>query len=156
MNTLSNVVDNAITRLRKPSGRLRTTATIVEGENGLFLGTSRRNNYNSWGFSGGKSEEDEPIIVAACREFQEETGLRALDMDLIDVRDYDNKSVDPVSHDEVWLYKVLRYEGTIRSDEESIALGEGLVKWCTIEELIAGTFGDYNKAIFEELYGITF
>jgi hypothetical protein len=36
------VVDNAIMRLRFPNGRLRTTATIVEGENGLFLATSRK------------------------------------------------------------------------------------------------------------------
>jgi 8-oxo-dGTP pyrophosphatase MutT (NUDIX family) len=115
-----------------------------------------KNDYNSWGFSGGKSNEGEFITTAAAREFEEETGLRALYMDLIDVRDYDNKTVTPVSEDEVWLYKVTKYEGTIRADEESIALGEGLVKWATVEELVAGAFGDYNRAIFKELYGYNF
>jgi 8-oxo-dGTP pyrophosphatase MutT (NUDIX family) len=136
------------------SGRLRTTALVVQSDfyPEMFLGTSRRDNYNLWGFPGGKTEDEEHVIACAQRELTEETGLIALDMDLIDVRPYDN----PVNGlaEEVWLYQVVRWRGELYTDAESMAKKEGLVRWITAKELLEGTFAEYNEAILRQYYGL--
>lgn len=148
----NKIMSEATMRLRKPSGRLRTTVLIVEGTDGTFLGVSRKNNWNDWGFPGGKSDEGEFITSCALRELKEETGLIALHMDLMDVRDYDNKTVDPVSHDEVWLYRVTKYDGELIPNGDLILRGEGITKWITTRELLLGSFNDYNRQILMEYY----
>ena len=139
--------------------RRKTTAIIVEN-GGKFLGVARKTNHNSWGFGGGKCEPGESTIQCAVRELEEETGLRPTSMNLLDVRDYDYIEDSPeamiVHADEVWLYRVNSYTGTILSNEELLERGEAPVKWCTAEELVAGFFGDYNKAVLEKIYGLSF
>jgi 8-oxo-dGTP pyrophosphatase MutT (NUDIX family) len=140
--------------------RRKTTAVIVEGDGGKFLGVARKNNHHSWGFGGGKCEKGESTILCAVRELEEETGLHATSMNLLDVRDYDYIIDSPeelvVHQDEVWLYRVNSYTGDILSNEELLEKGEAPVKWCTPEELVEGFFGDYNKAILEKVYGLSF
>jgi 8-oxo-dGTP pyrophosphatase MutT (NUDIX family) len=140
-------------RIRKPNGKLKTTSIIIEGENGTFLGVTRKDDHTKWSFIGGKCEEGESPITCCCRELEEETGLIANHVDLVDVRDYDNHAVNPPRPEEVWLYKVTKYTGTPYTDEEAKAKGEGLVGWVTPEQLLEGAFDDYNKEILEEYYG---
>jgi 8-oxo-dGTP pyrophosphatase MutT (NUDIX family) len=135
--------------------RLKTTSVIYRREDGFFLGVSRKYDYTSFGFAGGKCEEGESTIQCAVREFKEETGLEITSMNLKDVRDYDNKTVNPTSHDEVWCYVVRSFKGDFLNTEELIAKGEGITAWVLPDDLIAGAFGDYNKEILEKIYGIT-
>lgn len=134
--------------------RLKTTSVIVRREDGFFLGVSRKNDHTSFGFAGGKCEGDETSIQCAVRELEEETGLHATSMNLLDIRDYDNRTVEPVSHDTVYCYRINSYTGELHSNEELIAKGEGILRWVTAETLKQGAFGDYNREILRKIYDI--
>lgn len=131
-----------------------TTAVIVEGRDGKFLGVSRKYDYNSWGFGGGKCNVGESPVQCAFRELKEETGLSAISLFCVDVRDYVNKTVEPNTLDEVHCFVVTSFHGNLHSEDYLIEHGEGMVKWVTVEELKAGAFGDYNVEILKKLYNL--
>lgn len=131
-----------------------TTVVILEGENDQFLGVARKDNHNSWGFAGGKCENGEEPYACARRELAEETGVLATYMELRDIREYVNKTVNPPTLDTVYCYVVISCEGDITPNEELIARGEAPVKWVTPDELRAGVFGDYNEALLNKLYSL--
>lgn len=131
----------------------KTTTVIVRHANGKYLGVSRKYDHNSFGFAGGKCDDGEESARCAVRELEEETGLHATSMNLLDIREYVNKTVDPPTLDTVYCYRINTYKGELLSNEELIARGEGILKWVDKEELLKGAFGDYNEAIFTDLNG---
>ena len=50
---------------------------------------------------------------------------------------------------------VITYLGKSDTTNPKQVLEEGLVKWCTKEELITGSFADYNKKMFD-FFGIKY
>lgn len=131
-----------------------TTVVIIEGKNKTFLGVSRKYDHNSFGFAGGKCNRGESPIQCAFRELKEETGLSALALHRVDVREYLNQTVTPNTLDMVYCYLVSAYEGALHTNEYLLEQGEGVVKWVTVDELKAGAFGDYNIAILNKLYNL--
>lgn len=130
--------------------KLKTTSVILPFANGLFLGVSRKYDHNDFGFAGGKCEEGESSIQCAVRETKEETGIEITSMNLIDIREYVNKTVEPHTLDTVYCYVVNECRVfNMMTPEELIEKGEGVTKGVTREELIAGSFGDYNEQILE-------
>lgn len=131
----------------------KTTAAIVYNhETGLFLGVSRKNNHNSFSFGGGKCDGEETTIQCAVRELEEETGLKAKSMNLIDVTEHINRDSDPPRLDECWTYAIRSYEGELLSNEELLSRGEGILKWVTAEELGEGAFGELCTHLVEVYY----
>lgn len=129
---------------------VKSVTVIVKSTNGKYLGVSRKNDYEDFGFAGGKVEKDETPQIAAFRELREETGLKVKKISLADVRTYVNKTKNPPIVEEVYCYLVTPF-GDLKSNEELMAEGEGIIKWVDKEILVKGSFGDYNKAIIEAL-----
>lgn len=134
--------------------QLKTTTVIVRNEEGKFLGVTRKDNYNLWGFAGGKCEKNESGEDCAKRELLEETGLVAEEMKHIDDRMYVNNYNRPKTIDAVSCYEVTKYSGELLSEEELKERGEGLVRWVSMEPLIVGAFADYSTAILKQYYGL--
>ena len=128
--------------LRKSAATLITKR--VEGFK-LFLGVTRKGDQNDWGLPGGKADGDETYEQCAIRETQEETGL--IVSGLIPVY------TGPVK-DGIYIcttFYILDYykvEGRIRPEPGT----DCLVDWVTKEQLLSGTFKEYNAKVFERYY----
>jgi len=99
---------------------------------GRFLGVARRDNQNDFGLPGGKVEEGETELQAACRELEEETGI--------------------VAHPGC-MQEVFRREGGVTfrlgwphgcNWVKKPKAGEPRVDWVTANQLMDGSFGSYN------------
>lgn len=107
----------------------------------LFLGVSRKNNPSDFGLPGGKQEDRETVRDALSRELLEETGLHI-------------KSMKPLfrrfNKDKDLKFSVSTF--SVEVDSYDISTTEaGIVSWVTREVLEAGTFGSYNKALFDSI-----
>lgn len=114
----------------------------------LFLGVSRKTDQNDMGLPGGKADGHprETFHDAMSRELREETGLTVVSMKpLIKVAYGDQKTV--------WSFFVTVKEDLIAKPLEEIVNTKeaGRVAWVTREELLAGSFGDYNRQLFTYL-----
>lgn len=109
---------------------------------GRYLAVSRKHDWNDFGLPGGKIEHNEDFMTAAARELKEETGAvvdpRALSHVL-----YDDGETVTVDCSLLWIIKADRQ---LKRLEDT-----GIVDWVTREQLVAGSFGGYNKALFKKL-----
>lgn len=104
----------------------------------LFLGVSRKNNHNDFGLLGGKQEGKETSRDALAREVFEETGLTITHMSPL-FRRFN-------SHNDK---KFLVCTYMVEVEHFNLSTAEtGVVKWITKEELFSGSFGNYNKNLF--------
>jgi len=110
----------------------------------LFLGISRKTDHTDFGLPGGKVDPDETKKVAAHRELLEETGIEA-------DRLYEVFTQTCVGEEN---FNVTTYlcalpahiqPDTVKSKENSV------LKWLTKQELLQGSFGDYNRQLFDHL-----
>ena len=110
---------------------------VLINSDGLVLGVSRKTDHNDFGLPGGKKEEiDLTPEDTAIRECKEETGL-----------DISNLRLIFAIHKNGFMgYTYLAdYTGEINHNEPHV------VKWVPFERLILGSFGKYNKLVFESL-----
>lgn len=101
----------------------------------LILGVSRPDDHANFGLPGGQVEPGETAAQAARREVKEETNLDIDDVVEVPFR-------HPGRYANVTAFTATATGSIVASDE-------GAVKWCTKDELMAGRYGDYNRALFE-------
>ena len=111
----------------------------ADGSLGI-VGVARRNNPNSFALVGGKTEPNETEEEAATREVMEETGMFVSNLREVYRRIIDLKVDD--GHDAV-TFVADSYTGEPTQQE-----GEPECKWCSVQELLEGRFGDYNRQAF--------
>jgi 8-oxo-dGTP diphosphatase len=106
----------------------------------VILGVSRKYDHNDMGLPGGSVEENETFQEAVIREVMEETGLTVTSCEEIFERNCIYKGEDMIG--KTFLCQVI---GEIHTDEPHV------VKWVGWSELFSGSFGEYNKALFNHL-----
>lgn len=116
-----------------------------KGETDLYLGVSRKDNANDFGLPGGKVEPNESLEQAAKRELKEETGFNAHRLRLIFTEVCYGKDGQ---HYETHTFICEAFTGAMQSNEA------GVVKWVTRQELLDGSFGLYNKKLFDSIDGL--
>lgn len=114
---------------------------VLYNESGQVLCVSRKDDHTSFGLPGGKMEDIDMNFpqLTACRETFEETGIIVKPSDL--------QLVYACHHDGfmTYTYYTDKYTGTIEHDEPHV------VKWGLFDDLIAGSFGDYNKCVLDSI-----
>lgn len=108
-----------------------------------FLGVSRKNNPRDFGLPGGKVEHRESLYEALYREVLEETGYTITDTALEVFRNKDQDGYEVVT-------LIAKIDHTVA--RKALAPNEtGDVIWVSADELMRGSFGEYNKQLFESL-----
>ena len=114
-------------------------------DSNYILGVSRKDNDQAFGLVGGKVDPGETHEQAIIRETYEETDFRFT---------ISSRLLEKLCEGEV-DYVCTTFVGTINFyppiDWKGQKPGEGIIKWCTKQELFDGPFGEYNKTLFEVL-----
>lgn len=118
-------------------GRL-AACVLVQNAEGQFLAVSRKNNPGDFGLPGGKVDAGETPVEAAVRELREETGLSA-----------DINSMKLVFVADDGEYATYTYVGNVNG--EVLTSEPGVVQWVSADELLRGSFADYNRQLFRKL-----
>jgi 8-oxo-dGTP pyrophosphatase MutT (NUDIX family) len=121
-----------------------TAQLVIINDDGYVLCVSRKDNHSSMGLPGGKMEEQDmgnPHLTA-IRETLEETGIS---VNLLDIPK-DNLIFATHKYGSMsYTYLARNYYGEIDYDEPHA------VKWGTFQDLIDGSFGEYNKQVYDSL-----
>lgn len=109
---------------------MNPTCVVLVAERGSkVLATSRKTDHRDFGLPGGKVDPGETPEAALHRELREETGMRVFN--LRKVYEADNAG-----------WPIIVYTGAVKgraSTTENL-----LIKWCTWDEVCAGSFGHFN------------
>lgn len=118
---------------------------INQTDKSRFLGISRRDNREVFGLIGGKVDPGESLEEAIVREVKEETGF-----DFFIEANVFTKLCRGEKD-----FVVTTFSGIISHDLPTLwrneANEEGVVKWCSKAELLAGPFGIYNRELFNQI-----
>lgn len=106
-------------------------------KDGKVLAVSRKDDHTKFGIPAGKADGDETTEQTAIRELFEETGLVGSNLKFVFACVCKGKKD----------YWTVTYTADISGNIHE-STDEGVVKWVSPEELIAGPFGEYNKALF--------
>lgn len=109
----------------------------------LFLGVSRKDNHNDWGFPGGKLKGWIDIYDCILGELKEETGL-------------DGRICNHVFTDSDGSYTCAAYEVDIWPETPTIfdTKESGKVAWLPKEKFFESSFEAYNRKLFQALEAI--
>ena len=130
-----NVLDDADEEEQKTKKAACVLVFHPDGER--VLAVSRKTDPNDFGMPGGKVDSGETPEEAAVRETKEETGLDVVDLELVFDR------ID--ANDYITYTFIANVVGNIDTDES------GVVKWARPEELMRGSFSEYNTRLFQKL-----
>ena len=128
------------------------SARILVIDGNKVLAVSRKNDHTDFGLPGGKLEAGETFEECAVREAKEKTGY---DVEVIQevFTSLSRKEKNLGIRSEFYEAKTFLCHivgGEMGSSEK------GVVAWVSWDELINGTFGDYNKSLYDKIYpGIT-
>ena len=130
--------------INNPNNLRLAVSVILRYASGLYLGVSRKDDPNAWGLPGGKidPEDDGDPVTAVLRELKEETGLIGTREYLKYV--YQGTSAGDVGY-HVITFVLYDYTGEINTMEA------GRVGWVTVQQLLDGPFGEYNRQAFTKI-----
>lgn len=116
---------------------MKSSAQVLLIKDGKVLVVSRKDNHSLFGLPGGKMEHADggAPINTAFRETIEETGIVPLDLELIYAKHYDGMMS--------YTYLAKDFRGEIEHEEPHV------VKWGSFEDLLNGSFPDYNKEVID-------
>ena len=115
---------------------------VLKNDKNQFLAVSRKDNYQDFGFPGGKVEENESLMDAAKRETFEETGLIIDNLKIV-YQGYDDHSYMATCFLADW-------SGEIHVQDTKNETGK--VQWLEKEYFIHdSSFSKYNEIVFSEL-----
>lgn len=117
----------------------QAVCVFLRNEHGHILAASRRDDHTDFGLPGGKVDEGETLKQAAVRELHEETGYHISFLSVI------------FEHDCHPGYHTTTFTGHLYGKRDAVDESEGVVRWVTEEELLAGTFGDYNRRLLKHI-----
>jgi 8-oxo-dGTP pyrophosphatase MutT (NUDIX family) len=122
--------------------RPKAACVLIQRDDGLFLGVSRKYDTSQFGLPGGKVDPGETPEQAAVRELWEESGLKLVDPVLL----YDDSDGE---------YHTFTFTGKVSGDLRKVATGplgpEGVVDWVDRDTILSGPFAWYNKKLFAKL-----
>lgn len=113
-------------------------ALLLSPDSTHILAVTRKTDHTDWGLPGGKIESGETPEQACIRELQEETGCYALRLEHVFTGPDEGGHV-------VSTYWVSSWTG-VRSQTEA-----GKVAWVPLTEVLFGSFGRYNEALFNSV-----
>lgn len=117
----------------------------VQTGNLLVLSVSRKDNHSDFGLPGGKYRVSESMIATARRELFEEVGLWTLDSyDFTPIFSSLLQKGDKPSFCTTFL--VQNWKGEFKQEKNG-----GVLAWTSPDVLAKGTFGDYNKKLFDSI-----
>ncbi len=121
----------------------------IDDKGRILLG--KRTDNHLWGYSGGSVEIDEPVEECAKREFLEETGLIADEIEFFFVNSgpdthYVYPNGDEVSNIEI-IYICRKYHGELRAQESEIEE----LKFFRTEDIDIGMISPPIRPVFEKL-----
>lgn len=116
----------------------KAAVAMIFNEGGKILAVSRKNNPNDMGLPGGKVDPGEDFDEAVIREVFEETGLRVRILrNLFDKEDGEFLG-------RTFLCEIIGNMPTEFNDLPE----SGRVAWVDWEDLIRGSFGEYNRSLY--------
>lgn len=116
----------------------KAVQVVLINDKGEILAVSRKDNHEDMGLIGGKvdPEDNDDIYKAAIRETKEETGLDIYDLELIFA---------------IHKYTRMQYTFLAKYKGEVFHNEPHAVKWCDFNEVIKGSFGEFNKLVGKSL-----
>jgi mutator protein MutT len=114
----------------------KAACVLIISDDGKILAVSRKNNPQDFGLPGGKVDPGEDSREAAVRELYEETGLIATHCSAV-FSQYDGSYLTTTF--------MCNIEGEIDTSES------GVIRWVDPKTLLQGSFGDYNRELFNNL-----
>ena len=120
----------------------RAVCLLAQRDDGRILAVSRKDDPTKFGLPGGKVEPGETDVEALVREVREETGFTVSteDAQAVFLR---------VCNGDVDFETVTYYVSTLAGEphtEEPV-----VIAWVDPRVLLAGPFGDYNRALFDKI-----
>lgn len=111
---------------------------VLKNSQTVYLAVSRKDNPDDFGLPGGKVDEGEMPIVALYRECIEETAFIPRNAKLIHVGQNSK-------------YKIMTFTCTHLDQIDEVAKEDGVVAWVELEVLFQGSFGQYNKNMWDNI-----